>query len=60
MSYFEYVMMLASFVIAFGVARLLGGWAKQYALCKRIPFQPLRVAVSVPLLVALLQNAWAI
>jgi len=59
MSHFEYVMTLASFVIAFGVARLLGGWARQYALRNRVPVYPLQVAVSVLLLVALLQNAWA-
>jgi len=59
MSHFEYVMTLASFVIAFGVARLLGGWARQYALRKRTPSYLLQVAVSVLLLVALLQNAWS-
>ena len=59
MSHFEYVMTLASFVIAFGVARLLGGWARQYALRHQTPSYLLQVAVSVLLLVALLQNAWA-
>lgn len=59
MSHFEYVMTLASFVIAFGVARLLGGWARQYALRNRTPSYLLQVAVSALLLVALLQNAWA-
>jgi len=59
MSHFEYVMMLASFVIAFGVARLLGGWARQYAFRSRSRAYPLQVAVSALLLVALLQNAWA-
>jgi len=59
MTHFEYVMTLASFVIAFGVARLLGGWARQYALRKQAPPYFLQVAVSVVLLVALLQNAWA-
>jgi len=59
MSRFEYVMTLASFVIAFGVSRLLGGWARQYALRHRIPIDPLQVVVSALLLVALLQNVWA-
>ena len=59
MAQFEYVTTLASFIVAFGVARLLAGWVRQYLECNETPVYPLQVAVSALLLVSLLQNAWS-
>jgi hypothetical protein len=56
---FEYVTTLVSFVVAFGVARLLAGWARQYALRAQTRIYPLQVAASALLLIALLQSTWA-
>ena len=56
---FEYVTTLVSFVVAFGVSRLLAGWARQYALRAQTRIYPLQVATSVLLLIGLLQSTWA-
>lgn len=59
MAQFEYVTTLASFIVAFGVARLLAGWVRQYLEHNETPVYPLQVAISALLLVSLLQNSWA-
>jgi hypothetical protein len=51
--------MLVSFVVAFGVARLLAGSARQYVFRAQTPIYPLQVSVSALLLVGLLQSTWA-
>jgi len=56
---FEFATTLASFVIAFGVSRLLAGWVAQVAPRSRTTPYPLQMAVSVFILIALLQAAWA-
>jgi len=58
MAQFEYVTTLASFIVAFGVARLLAGWVRQYLERNETPVYPLQVAISALLLVSLLQNTW--
>jgi hypothetical protein len=59
MDQFEYVTTMASFVVAFGVSRLIAGWAQQFIHRRETPAYPLQVAVSVLMLIALLQNTWA-
>ena len=59
MTQFEYVTTLASFIVAFGVSRLLAGWVRQYLCRKETPTYPLQLAVSALILFALLQNTWA-
>jgi len=59
LTHFEYVTTLLSFVVAFGVSRLLAGWVQQYLRRSQSPVDTLQVAVSFMLLIALLQNTWA-
>lgn len=59
MAQFEYVTALVSFVVAFGVSRLLAGWARQYVFRVQTPMYALQVAASALMLVGLLQSTWA-
>ncbi len=58
MSQFEFVTLLFSLVVAFGVSELLAGWGRSYRnrLISR-PY-PLQMAATGLLLVALLQSLW--
>ena len=58
MSQFEFVTLLFSLVVAFGVSELLAGWGRSYRnrLISR-PY-PLQLAATGLLLVALLQSLW--
>ncbi len=57
-SQFEYVIVLMSFIVAFGASEILSGWGRQYLdRSEARPF-PLQLAVSVLLLGALLQTVW--
>ena len=58
MSRFEYVTVLMSFVVAFGVSELLAGWGRQYLHRGEARPFPLQMVASVLLLVALLQSVW--
>jgi len=57
---FEYVTTLASFIVAFGVSRVLAGWVHQFVRRREARIYPLQLAVSALMLLALLQNSWAI
>jgi hypothetical protein len=59
LDHFEYVTTLAAFIVAFGVSRLLAGWVQQFTHRSRTPIYPLQLAVSGLMLIALLQNTWA-
>jgi len=58
MSQFEFVVVLFSLVVAFGVSELLAGWGKAYA--SRIRRRPygLQIVATALLLIALLQSLW--
>ncbi len=60
MSEFEYVTTLAAFIIAFGVSRVPSGWVQQFVRRRETPVFPLQLAISGLMLLALLQNTWAI
>lgn len=59
MTQFEYITTLASFIVAFGVSRVLAGWVQQFIRRRESPIYPLQLAVSALMLLALLQNSWA-
>ena len=52
-------MTLAAFIVAFGVSRVLSGWVQQFVRRRETPVYPLQLAVSGLMLLALLQNSWA-
>jgi len=58
LSQFEYITVLTSFVVAFGVSQLLAGWGRLYLNRANAPPYPLQLAASVLLLIALLQSLW--
>jgi len=42
---FEYVTTLASFIVAFGVSRVLAGWVHQFVRRRETPIYPLQLAI---------------
>ena len=58
MSEFEYVIVLMSFIVAFGASELLAGWGRQYLARAEARPYPLQLVASGLLLVALLQTVW--
>ncbi len=58
MSQFEYVTVLTSFVVAFGVSELLAGFGRQVLERATTRPDPLQIAASLLLLIALLQSLW--
>ena len=58
MSEFEYVVVLMSFIVAFGASELLSGWGRQYLGRARAKPYPLHIFASVLLFFSLLQSLW--
>ncbi len=58
MSKFEYITVLTSLVVAVGVSQLISGWGRLYLNRSEARPYALQAAVSVLLLVALLQSTW--
>jgi hypothetical protein len=58
LSQFEYVTVLFSLVVAFGVSELLAGWGRSYRNRTTNRPYPLQLAASGLLLLALLQSLW--
>jgi hypothetical protein len=57
-SRFEYVTVLMSFVVAFGVSEILAGWGRQFLERDRVRPYPLQLFASFLLLILLLQSLW--
>jgi hypothetical protein len=57
-SQFEFVTVLFSLVVAFGVSELLAGWGRSYRTRVQIRPFPLQIAATGLLLLALLQTLW--
>lgn len=58
MSEFEYVIVLISFIVAFGASELLSGWGRQYLARARAKPYPLQLVASALLFGSLLQSLW--
>jgi hypothetical protein len=55
-SRFEYVTVLMSFVVAFGVSEILSRWGRQFLERERVRPYPLQLFASFLLLILLLLN----
>jgi energy-converting hydrogenase Eha subunit H len=58
MSEFEFVIVLMSFITAFGASELLAGWGRLYLGRAETKIFPLQLAASGLLFVALIQSLW--
>lgn len=58
LSEFEFVIVLMSFIVAFGASEVLSGWGRQFLARAEARPYPLQLVASALLLVALLQTVW--
>lgn len=58
MSEFEFVIVLISFIVAFGASEILSGWGRQYLGRAKAKPYPLQLVASAVLFGALLQTVW--
>ena len=58
MSEFEFIVVLMSFIVAFGASELLSGWGRQYLTRASSKPYPLQLAVSALVFLALIQSLW--